>query len=996
MSKKALCLNIAILILIMLLSFGAIHVSAYSDNGYAVFYQNLEDDSVQVPVVLGVYTSSNINLELYQVLPKSLEDGVVGKRIVAFNSKPDGSGESYPLTSLVERSFTTEEDSPGELYAQWEDAEEYSILYIDTTGGDGSGTDYYLQSGTTETVQLAGEVFSGSDGKRLVGWRDKTHFSLYDLEEEIEISQNMTLLSKYGVNAIVLHYKLRDGSYQSQNLQVEYPGLISDVNVPRIKGYVLTGWNTKEDGTGDWIVNMDSETPHHLYAQYELLPEEEEYYILKCDSGLSDGRLCSINTLVEGKAILPEELFRGQLAAYYYSNSDSSIKYPCSIEVEIENGEEVWPEIVAEGLYYAIFDGCGGKTSSGSDYAAAITGISSSGSLMTYSLGEVGAFSRDDAVLAGFSGKKTGTRYELSTDLWSIVTDEAEGTKAYFDAEYETVSGGYIQYLGNGAVTAEGKDYVIVSELSFNEAEAISLLYGDAAFNPPEGKCFLGWNTKKNGDGEWYNTGETVHFNKNAVLWAQWGHDRITYHTVEYYPWSEEFVEDTSVSIDSGYIPLHSWSENDTRLFKGWNTKEDGTGDWYANDSVEQGTVLELYAQWEQEPEEGYYYVLWGKKQPDGTVLKIVPMSKERETITLPDLDKAFWGNMISFWGPWQNGYYDEYEPDALDLSLPGSEKTVSSGTRFRVVEPHIYINLHENREESNRERIYYCITSNTVLTLYGAKEVFYGIPDEEEFVDWNTEIDGSGHSFTAGDTFYSGSTGMAMSSYIERTAFDLFAQWSKKEETAPVVIPDWIWVIPSIDKSAHKDKTDEDSTELPFTDIASDAYYFDAVRWALDSNITAGTSETTFDPDLPCSRAQAITFIWRAAGSPKPTNSSSDFTDVDKTDYYSDAVSWAVEEGITKGTSLTEFSPNEMCNRSQFVTFLWRADGSPSSISEVLFDDVQQEQYYSDAVAWAVDKAITTGITETRFGPFETCTRAQVVSFLYRSQISPVIIDAK
>ena len=169
------------------------------------------------------------------------------------------------------------------------------------------------------------------------------------------------------------------------------------------------------------------------------------------------------------------------------------------------------------------------------------------------------------------------------------------------------------------------------------------------------------------------------------------------------------------------------------------------------------------------------------------------------------------------------------------------------------------------------------------------------------------------------------------------------------------------------------------------FVDVATGSYYEDAVDWAVENGITQGTDDTHFSPDGICTRAQAATFLWRAAGSPKPETRTMPFTDVPAGSYYYDAVLWAVENGITKGTSDTTFSPNKTCSRAQIVTFLWRYEKSPAAGTANLFVDVKSTVYYADAVLWAVKEDITKGTTSTTFSPDADCTRAQIVTFLWR-----------
>ena len=181
--------------------------------------------------------------------------------------------------------------------------------------------------------------------------------------------------------------------------------------------------------------------------------------------------------------------------------------------------------------------------------------------------------------------------------------------------------------------------------------------------------------------------------------------------------------------------------------------------------------------------------------------------------------------------------------------------------------------------------------------------------------------------------------------------------------------------------------ESEEDTRPNPFADVAATQYYYQPVLWAYYHNVVAGTSATTFSPDAPCTRAQIVTFLWRAAG--KPTVSgSTPFVDVDRNAYYAQAVAWAVDQGITAGTTATTFSPNAPCTRAQSVCFLWRYFGSPPGLMLDTFDDVPADAYYTRAVAWATMNRITSGIGDGLFAPDGTCTRAQIVSFLYRAQV--------
>ena len=169
------------------------------------------------------------------------------------------------------------------------------------------------------------------------------------------------------------------------------------------------------------------------------------------------------------------------------------------------------------------------------------------------------------------------------------------------------------------------------------------------------------------------------------------------------------------------------------------------------------------------------------------------------------------------------------------------------------------------------------------------------------------------------------------------------------------------------------------------FVDVAEGSYYEEAIDWAVEKGITNGVSSNMFAPNDPCTRAQIVTFLWRAAGSPAPKSMSS-FTDVPADAFYAKAVAWAVENGITSGTGEGKFSPNSTCTRAQAVTFLYRASGSPAVSGKAEFSDVSTTAFYADAVAWAAKKGITTGIGGGLFGSDNDCTRGQIVTFLWRA----------
>ena len=173
--------------------------------------------------------------------------------------------------------------------------------------------------------------------------------------------------------------------------------------------------------------------------------------------------------------------------------------------------------------------------------------------------------------------------------------------------------------------------------------------------------------------------------------------------------------------------------------------------------------------------------------------------------------------------------------------------------------------------------------------------------------------------------------------------------------------------------------------TVNPFVDVPAGSFYYDAVLWAVEKGVTTGTSATTFEPDGSCTRAQAVTFLWRVAGCPAPKSAAMPFTDVKAGSFYYDAVLWAVENGITKGTSETTFEPEADCTRAQIVTLIWRAQKSPAAGTDNPFNDVKAGSFYETAVLWAVKAGVTKGTSATAFEPEGICTRAQIVTLIWR-----------
>lgn len=181
-----------------------------------------------------------------------------------------------------------------------------------------------------------------------------------------------------------------------------------------------------------------------------------------------------------------------------------------------------------------------------------------------------------------------------------------------------------------------------------------------------------------------------------------------------------------------------------------------------------------------------------------------------------------------------------------------------------------------------------------------------------------------------------------------------------------------------------------EPDPSCPFVDVKKDDYFYDAVLWAYNNNITTGVDDTHFAPSDSCNRAQSVTFLWRAYGQPEPSSAENPFVDVKSSEYYYKAVLWAYENGITNGKSSTRFEPNDTVTRKEFLTFLWRSENKPEpETTDNPFVDVPEDQYYTKAVLWAYEKGITSGTDVTHFQPDANCLRGQVVTFLHRLSLT-------
>lgn len=345
-----------------------------------------------------------------------------------------------------------------------------------------------------------------------------------------------------------------------------------------------------------------------------------------------------------------------------------------------------------------------------------------------------------------------------------------------------------------------------------------------------------------------------------------------------------------------------------------------------------------------------------------------VTVSLEGETLSKDNLSTDFGKLVVT---PVDDGYQYLFTlEDSRDYNVQ-IQGTGDGSMNFKIT-------YTEGDAVQYREFLNVPVTENTTITTSAtdrrADFALYVDDDGDGVVD-------SGWVSTVDETVDvpSGSILAELYPTFEADTEDVEDSSEPEDKNEPVIVD-----TPSGSSSTEPEKQ-EPASNNPFVDVPDTAYYYDAVKWAVEEGVTTGTSSRTFSPNATCTRGQAVTFLWRAAGSPSPVSNSNPFADVKSSDYYYDAVLWAVEQGITVGTSASTFSPDQTVTRAHVVTFLWRAEGSPAADGSNPFVDVSEDAYYVEAVLWAVENGITAGTSANTFSPDDGCTRAQIVTFLCR-----------
>lgn len=544
MRRKIISLNLAIIMVLSLLPFGITPAKAADDIGYATFFQN-KDDSTGTKVQYDNFLASNCNLKIYDALKNhiSTKEGSV---LTGFSGDADGQ-QRYRFYDIIKDVFSTDSSNPGVVYGQWTNVTGNYALYR-STDQTADGKDYILNDGLGDQVTLLDETaFQYADGDVVVAWESEDDL-IYAPGSTLSISGGVELEAILGANYITFY----DGDDPSFKYYRDPDSILaSGMRLPSKSGYVFTGWNSEQGGTGDWYCpgsNIQG-VPHSLYAQFSILPDEDHVIVI-CDTGLENGKYADVLTLAEGNTvILPGHADDNSTVAYWVGRTEKGeIFYPAGEAVTVESGLALEAVVVREDSYYGVVDGDGGLTSEGSPYFATSCYITSAGNLNIYSFNDFTTFEKENSVLMGYTGQKTGKTYSFNDDIWAAMGQEAgDSNIARFTATYSETEGGYIQYMGNGAYTPVSESYYLQSGLDFsNLGEKVIM---ENQFTPPPDQYFLGWNTAQNGTGDWYMSGDEINFTESTVLYAQWGISRVTYHYTD-----EQGFEKSITEIDEDMI----------------------------------------------------------------------------------------------------------------------------------------------------------------------------------------------------------------------------------------------------------------------------------------------------------------------------------------------------------------------------------------------------------------------------------------------------------
>ena len=454
-------------------------------------------------------------------------------------------------------------------------------------------------------------------------------------------------------------------------------------------------------------------------------------------------------------------------------------------------------------------------------------------------------------------------------------------------------------------------------------------------FTAPAGQQFKGWATSASGA---VITGTSITVSADTKLYAIWEPIPVTTYTVSFDANGGTGTMADVTGVTGNYtLPANGFTAPSGKQFKGWATSASGTV--ITGTSITVSTDTKLYAIWEPIPATEYT-ITFDVNGGSGTI-----PSQTTSGQKLSSLPTATRSGSYSF-----DGWYTSGGTQITTAYVFSANTTVyahwtyTGGSSSGVVSAPTYpITVDKSVNGS--------VSVSNGSAVKDASVTITVKPDKGYTLETLTALDKNGYA-------------------LELTEKN--GRFTFKMPASAVIV-----------KATFMD----DNTMLNlFVDVKASDYFYDAVLWAAEKGVTSGTDALHFSPNAPCTRAQIVTFLWRAAGSPAPKNMSS-FADVPADAFYAKAVAWAVENGITGGTGDGKFSPDATCTRAQAVTFLYRASGAPAVSGNAAFSDVATNAYYAAAVKWAEKNGITGGIGGGLFGSNNNCTRAQIVTFLYRSE---------
>ena len=894
------------------------------------------------------------------------------------------------------KNLSSTQDAVIDLYALWT-PNSYTVTFDENIEDGETITQSFLYNTSQElranTFIRWGYTFSG--------WKDASG-KTYKNGESVTITADLTLTPQWTPNEFVVKFDAGGGTGTMANQT-----FVSDVEQKLTKNtYTRTGYTFKEWGAGSAIYKDEmgfSDVMNSLGIVLNFIAQwTPNTYTVRFDAGGGTGTMASKQLTYDSSAALTDNGFTKTgytFAGWDVNDTATTVVYAneASVKNLATSGEITLYAVWTADVYTLSFAANGGNGTM---------------SDQTFATGDETAIRTNTFTKAGyhFTGWNDGKASVAANATVSAVGRTATLT-AQWAANTYTVS-----FNANGGSTAPGDE-----TFTYGEAKALTSYTGSRS-----GYKFLGWSESPAATTATYADGASVN-NLTAMqggavtLYAVWKSD--TYAVVFNSNGGEGAMADLTITNgETGKLPENHFTKTGHK-FAGWNTQANGKGFYYpagalVNFTPDVGGRVNLYAMWTLDVR---YNISGTVTNGDGATLTL----KQGNTVIATATANASGEYIIT-----------DIAPGVYNLVTMKDSKTIT--TLVTVVNKDVTANITIPADSANSstlvvtkdeaieedapavvvgglETVAETGTGNVKLTVTAkaedkTSEQQSAIKDKvgggklEQILDitlmqGDRDIGGSNETVLeiVLPYVFAGKTDIKVWRYHGSAAEEFEALKGKPaagftDKTFFADTQNGLIYIYAAKFSTYAVSYQEAPpaafypvTASPFIDVAEGAYYYDAVLWAVDKGVTKGTSATTFSPDLTCTRAQAVTLLWRAMGSPEPVSKTCPFTDVKPDSDYYKAILWATEKGITEGTSATTFSPDLTVTRAQTVTLLWRAAGKPAQTATQPFTDVKSGAYYESAVLWAVARGITEGTSATTFTPANGCTRAQIVTFLYR-----------